>query len=245
MTFVALSNAAISSPLLDWDSETAEVAAESAPEPVTATPMGNAVIPNPVELGGAPSLITQDPEYRVGALDVIKVEVFLAEELDHLSRVDADGDISLPLIGRLNVNQMSVEEIETFIEDKLREKYMQDPHVTVTMVEYKSQTITMEGWVKSPGVYPLTSKTTFLQAIAKAKGMDKMADFNEVAIFRHIEGKGIAGYIVDYNKIRSGELVDPVLKNGDVIVVSRSGSKAAWAGAKDILDSFIGWRVFF
>jgi len=245
MMFVVLSHVAVANPLLDWESgDTSEASSQPKNETIV-DPLQNAVIPNPVNLGGAPNLATQDRAYRVGPLDVIEVEVFLVEELNHEARIDANGNISLPLIGTLYVSGFSVQKIEDLIEDKLREQYLRDPHVTVIVKDYKSQTITMEGWVSSPGVYPLISKTTFLQAIANAGGMDKMADHSEVAIFRKIEGKGTIGYIIDYTQIRAGSLVDPVLKSGDIIVVNRSGTKAAWAAAKDVLGAFIGWSVLF
>lgn len=201
-------------------------------------------IPPAQTLGGAPDTDFRAYDYRVGPRDLVEVLVFQAEELNHVSRVDGDGDISLPLLGKVNIYNQTVEEAEKTIEDSLREKYLQDPHVTVVVKEYKSQTITLEGWVKAPGVYPLTGRTTFLQAIAIGKGMDKLADFEEIAIFRKIEGKGIVGYVVNYEKIRSGLSVDPLLLSGDVIVVNQSGSKAAWESTKDILGSFLGWSTY-
>ncbi len=183
-------------------------------------------------------------EYRIGPMDLIEVEVFQAGELSRTARVNTQGYVSLPLIGPVKVAGLTTGEAERRIEKVLGEKYLQDPHVTVFIKEYESQKITVEGWVKNPGVFPLKGKTTFLQAIANAKGMDRLADFSEVAIFRTVEGK-TKGYILSYTKVRSGQQPDPVLKSGDIIVVNRSGSKAGWELFTKTLTSFVGWTVLF
>ncbi len=183
-------------------------------------------------------------EYRIGPMDVIEVEVFQAKELSRAARVNSEGFVSLPLIGPVKVSALTTREAELQIEKILKEKYLQDPHVTVYIKEYESQKITVEGWVKNPGVFPLKGKTTFLQAIANAKGMERLADFNEIAIFRTENGK-TTGYKLSYTKVRAGEQIDPVLKSGDIIVVNRSGSKAGWALFTETLTSFVGWSVLF
>jgi polysaccharide export outer membrane protein len=195
----------------------------------------------------AQSLNKTDPgsyEYRIGPMDVIEVEVFQAEELSRAARVNTQGYVSLPLIGGVKVAGLTTSEAERRIEEVLGEKYLQDPHVTVFIKDYESQKITVEGWVKNPGVFPLKGKTTFLQAIANAKGMDRLADFSEVAIFRTVNGK-TTGYILSYTKVRSGQQIDPVLQSGDIIVVNRSGSKAGWDLFTKTLTSFVGWTVLF
>ncbi|BAO43666.1 polysaccharide biosynthesis/export family protein [Thiolapillus brandeum] len=186
----------------------------------------------------------QSYEYRIGPLDLIEVEVFQAQELSRETRVNTEGYASLPLIGPVKVAGLTAREAERAIERVLKEKYLQDPHVTVFIKEYESQKITVEGWVKNPGVFPLRGKTTFLQAIANAKGMDRLADFDEVAIFRTQGGK-TTGYVLSYRKVRAGEQADPVLHSGDIIVVNRSGSKAAWKLFSETLTSFVGWSVLF
>ncbi len=183
-------------------------------------------------------------EYRIGPLDLIAVEVFLSDELGREARVNTAGYISLPLIGGVKVAGLTVGEAERKIEKVLGEKYMRDPHVTVFIKEFESQKFTVEGWVNGPGVYPLKGKTTFLQAIASARGMHKMADLGEVALFRTLDGV-TKGYVLSYKKVRAGQQANLVLQKDDIIVVNRSGSKAAWALVTTGLSSFIGWSVLF
>jgi polysaccharide export outer membrane protein len=220
-----------------------QVHSTGATSPGSETGNGTAISSFPVtQKSGQPDSRTD--EYQIGPLDLIEVEVFQAEELSRETRVNTEGYASLPLIGPVKVAGLTARQAERRIEQVLQEKYLQDPHVTVFIKEYESQKITVEGWVKNPGVFPLKGKTTFLQAIANAKGMDRLADFDEVAIFR-TEGGKTTGYVLSYRKVRAGEQIDPVLKSGDIIVVNRSGSKAAWKLFSETLTSFVGWSVLF
>ncbi len=237
MMCMALSNAVADEDIFD---DYRYGVSESAPvEKKTGTPITDFAVVQP--LTQTKQLLY---EYHLGPLDLIEVDVFGAAELGRVSRVNTAGFVSLPLIGGVKVAGLTVPEAERKIEEILGEKYMQDPHVTVFIKEYESQKITVEGWVKNPGVFPLKGKTTFLQAIANAKGMDRFAEFSEVAVFRTDE-KGTTGYILSYTKVRAGEQVDPVLQNGDIIVVNRSGAKAGWAAVVSTLNSFIGWSILF
>ncbi|TNF98649.1 MAG: polysaccharide export protein [Gammaproteobacteria bacterium] len=188
-----------------------------------------------------------DYRYRVGPRDLIEVEVFMVEELGDISRVNSEGYISLPLIGAINIMGLTVEEAERLIEKKLKEKYLQDPHVTVFVKEYESQKITINGWVKSPGVFPLKGKTTLLEAISMAKGLDRLADADEIVVFRNVHDKGTVGYIINFEQVQAGAIanpVNPVLQNNDIVVVPENGSKAAFEETTKTLRSFVGFLPF-
>ena len=92
--------------------------------------------------------------------------------------------------------------------------------------EYTSQRITLEGAVKKPGIYPLTGKTTLLQGIAMAEGLDPLADLGGVVIFRQVNGKRM-GAVYDMREVRKGVIDDPQLYGDDIVVVDQSGSKTA------------------
>ncbi|UWX04066.1 SLBB domain-containing protein [Pseudoxanthomonas sp. NC8] len=104
--------------------------------------------------------------------------------------------------------------------------YLQDPQITVFVTEFASQRITLEGAVKQPGIYPLTGKTTLLQSIAIAQGLDPLADQRAVVLFRQIDGKKMAA-VYDIRELRSGAIEDPLLYGDDIVVVEQSGSKTA------------------
>jgi polysaccharide export outer membrane protein len=96
----------------------------------------------------------------------------------------------------------------------------------VFVKEFTSQRVTLEGALKKPGIFPLSGKTTLLQAIAMAEGMTDLADQRGVVIFRTVDGKKM-GAVFDVKAIRSGDVADPDVYGDDIVVVDQSGSKTA------------------
>jgi polysaccharide biosynthesis/export protein len=165
-------------------------------------------------------------DYRIGPQDLLTVSVFQVDELNREVRVNSNGQVSLPLIGTVQAGGRTVQELEQDIAAKLDASYLQNPQVTVFVKEFTSQRVTLEGAVKKPGIYPLSGKTTLLQAIAMAEGLDQLADPRGVVIFRTIDGKKM-GAVFDVRAIRSGDVADPDIYGDDIVVVDQSGSKTA------------------
>lgn len=141
-------------------------------------------------------------------------------------RVNANGQISLPLIGAVMAGGRTITELEQEIARQLMESYLQNPQVTVFVKEYTSQRVTLEGALNKPGIYPLTGTTTLLQAVALAGGLDPMAQRDGIVIFRQIDGKKMAA-VFDMSKITDGTVDDPRVYGEDIIVVARSGSRSS------------------
>jgi len=179
--------------------------------------------PDTTSSGGA---YTGVSDYRVGPQDLIEITVFQVPDLSRTVRVNSGGQISLPLIGVVQAGGLTIPELEKAIGKKLSEKYLQDPQVTAFVKEFTSQRVTLEGSVMKPGIYPLTGRTTLLQAIAMGGGLDRVADPRGVVIFRQIGGKKM-GAVFDVRNIRTGKDEDPLLYGDDVVVVEESGSKTA------------------
>jgi polysaccharide export outer membrane protein len=165
-------------------------------------------------------------DYRVGPQDLIEISVFQVPDLSRAVRVNSGGQISLPLIGVVQAGGQTVQELEKTLAAKLSEKFLQNPQVTVFVKEFASQRLTMEGAIAKPGIYPITGRTTLLQAIAMGGGLDKLADLHGIVIFRQIGGKKM-GAVFDLKNIRSGVDEDPLVYGDDIIVVEQSGSKTA------------------
>ena len=202
-----------------------------------AVPVSDA--PGPVSDG--PAIAGSAPgDYRLGPLDVIEVSVFEVPELTKTVQVNAGGEISLPLIGRVVAGGKSIGELEREIEAKLGKNYLQSPQVSVFVKDYTSQRITVEGAVNSPGVFAISGRTTLLQAIALAKGPDRTADQSGVIVFRTSGGSKTAA-VFDIGPIRTGQAPDPVVVGGDVVVVDQSAALAAW---RDLRES-VGVLGFF
>ena len=179
--------------------------------------------PDTTSSGGA---YTGVSDYRVGPQDLIEITVFQVPDLSRTVRVNSGGQISLPLIGVVQAGGLTIQDLEKEIGRKLSEKYLQNPQVTAFVKEFTSQRVTLEGSIAKPGIYPLTGRTTLLQAIAMGGGLDKLADPRGIVVFRQISGKKM-GAVFDLRNIRSGKDEDPMVYGDDIIVVEQSGSKTA------------------
>ena len=167
-------------------------------------------------------------DYRIGAQDLLQISVFGVKELDKDVRVNSNGQISLPLIGGVMAGGKTIPELETELAKKYSEGFLQKPQVTVFVKEFTSQRITLEGAVNKPGIYPITGRTSLLQAIALAGGVDdKVADLGGIVVMRQVGGKKQAA-VFDLRQVRKGVIDDPQMYGDDVIVVEQSGSKTAF-----------------
>jgi polysaccharide export outer membrane protein len=192
--------------------------------------------PDPVKLAPA----TQQAGYRVGPMDVLDITVFQVPDLTRSVQVDAAGQIILPLIGSVNAAGKTVTELQEDVSARLREKYLQSPEVTIYVKEFASQKVTVEGAVVQPGVYPITGRTTLLQAVAMARGPDRVANESRVVVFRTINNQRM-GAMFDIKAIRAGTADDPEVYGNDVVVVERSGMRSIFrdaTGAVPLLGVF-------
>lgn len=180
-------------------------------------------------------------DYRVGAQDQLEVTVFQVPDLNRTVRVNSAGQISLPLIGGLLAGGRTVQELEQEIAAKLEAKFLQNPQVTVVVKEFTSQRVTIEGAVNKPGIFPLTGRTSLLQAVAMAGGLAPLANPQGLVIFRQVEGKKM-GAVFDIKAIRAGAAEDPQVYADDVIVVDESGPRST---LRRVLEAMPVFSLFF
>ncbi len=164
--------------------------------------------------------------YRLGAGDVLDITVFGVPDLNRTVRVNTDGQISLPLVGTIAAAGHTVPELQDTLARKLKDGFLQNPQVSVFVKEFVSQQVTLNDSVVKPGIYPLTGKTSLLQALALAGGFAELANHESVVVFRTVEGKRM-GAQFDIDKIADGQSADPQVYAGDIVVVGQSGSKNA------------------
>ena len=194
-------------------------------------------VPDSTSASGA---YTGASEYRVGAQDLLEISVFQVAELNRTVRVNSNGQISLPLVGMVQAGGKTVQELEAEIAGKLNETYLQDPQVSVFVKEFTSQRVTLEGAVRKPGIYPVTGRTSLLQAIAQAEGVTELANLDGVVVFRTVEGQKMAA-VFSLNQIRAGDAEDPQIFGDDIIVVDQSGAKT---GLRNILQTVPIFNLF-
>ncbi len=167
-------------------------------------------------------------DYVIAPQDKLNINVFKEKDLSLTDvQVDASGQISFPLIGDLHAAGKTAQQLAQDIALRLSEKYLQSPQVSVVVSQSVNLKVTVEGEVKTPGVFQMPGRTTLMQVIAMAGGPGETANLHKVAIIRSINGKRTA-LLCDYVTIRDGRSIDPVIKGEDVVVMDGSSSKSAW-----------------
>ena len=181
--------------------------------------------------------------YKIGPLDVLDVQVFKVPDLTKSVQVADDGSINFPLAGEVMAAGKTAKQLERDLVDRLGAKYLRDPQVTVFIKEYNSQRVTVEGGVKTTGVYALKGRTTLSQILAMAGDVDAAVASGDIVIFRTIDGRKSAARF-DFDDIRSGKVEDPELQPGDVIVADTSMTKVALANVMKVLPLATSAAIF-
>ena len=159
----------------------------------------------------------------IGALDTLNISVFQVESLTGEFKVDAAGKIDYPLLGAVQAQGRTTDELREQLAASLSQKYLQSPNVQVAIKERAEQKVTVDGSVKQPGVYVVKGPTTLLQAVAMARGTSEDANPSRVIVFRTIRGEKMAGAF-DLQDIRRAKAEDPVIYGNDIVIVD--GSRA-------------------
>jgi polysaccharide biosynthesis/export protein len=188
----------------------------------------------------SPALAALEENYRISPLDKLKITVFQVQDLSGEFQVDLTGNVSLPLIGNVRAVDLTAEQLDAKITAALAEKYMQSPDVSIGILESSTRTVTIDGSVRQPGMFPVNGPLTLVQAIALARGTDENSNPRRVAIFRQIQGQRMAAAF-DLTDIRRGKIEDPRVYSGDIVVVDGSRVKEI---QREILQSIPLLSVF-
>ena len=172
---------------------------------------------------------TQTGAYQVSTDGSVKTAgVDLAEKG---YRVDADGNIVFPILGKINVEGKSIKEVSELIEAMIEEgNYIKDPEVSIEFLNFK---YTVLGAVNGKGTYTVDGdRVTILEAIAKAGDVTNAARLDKVAVIRMVDGK----QQIFYNDLRTADIfMSPTyyLQQNDIVYVEprfkdRSAGDKAW-----------------
>jgi protein involved in polysaccharide export with SLBB domain len=171
-------------------------------ENAEAVPLSAEVSPEPQ--AAAPSF----PGYRIGPDDEIKITVYGEEDLSGSYPVSGTGNISMPLIGDVHVQNFTLKDVELAVTEKLKDGYLLDPKVSVEISKYRPFYIL--GEVRVPGSYPYVNNMSVLNAVAVAGGFTYRANKKRVEIMRTHEEDA------DVDK---DQPVDTLVVPGDIILV--------------------------
>jgi protein involved in polysaccharide export with SLBB domain len=120
--------------------------------------------------------------YRLGSGDKLKVTVYEEKDLSGSFEVGGEGVVSLPLIGPVTAEGLSIRELEKGIQAKLRDGYLRNPRVSIEVLNYRPFYIL--GEVKEPGSYPFVNGMTILNAVALGGGYTYRANKTRISLIR-------------------------------------------------------------
>ena len=183
---------------------------------------------------------TLDTNYKIAPMDKLAIKVFKMDDLSGDYDVDLAGNISLPLIGQLEAANLTTEQLDEELTQKLGAKYLEHPDVSVAIKSSTAHVVTIDGAVKDGGRFPVAGPISLIQAVAMAKGTTEDANARRVAVFRTIGGQRQAAAF-DLTSIRRGQAPDPQIYPGDIVVVDGSSVKAT---QKQILQSIPLLSIF-
>jgi polysaccharide export outer membrane protein len=162
---------------------------------------------------------TDDPNYIIGAQDVLDINVWKEPELTRVVPVRPDGKISMPLLNDVQAAGLTPMTLAANITVSLK-KFVSDPQVTIVVTQINSQRIYILGEVARPGAFPLLPGMTMLEGLSSAGGFTQFANTKKIYLLRKVNGK-MEKYPFNYKDVIHGKAPDQnvSLKAGDTIVV--------------------------
>jgi len=163
-----------------------------------------------------------DNDYRMGTGDVLRITVYGQPDLTTEARVGENGGITFPLIGDVKLAGITPARGETEIAQRLSKGgFILEPFVTLNVMQYRSQQISVLGRVNRPGKYTLEKISRISDALALAGGI--IIDGSDtVTLVRTRDGKPEYRDIDVIALFRpGGEASNELVQDGDIINVAR------------------------
>lgn len=156
-----------------------------------ATPSGPAGSQVPVSVEGPSARSDSAPlpkavdvkSYEIGANDLLRIEVWQSPDYTRQVLVRTDGRITMPPIGEVQVEGLTPERLQKQLEEGLKE-YINDPDVTVSVLQVNSKNFRVAGAVNRPGNYALVTPIRIYQAMMDAGSFREYAKKKKVVIMR-------------------------------------------------------------
>lgn len=169
---------------------------------------------------GASAQEGREEKYFVQPGDILEVSVWKEEDLRRDALVRPDGRFSFPLVGDVNANGRTVEELRSEIARAL-ERYIPDPVVTVTVKSILGNKIYVVGQVNTPGAFVVNPRVDVMQALTLAGGTTPFASLNGIVILRRAADGTQRAIPFAYKDVERGRALQQniLLSSGDIVVV--------------------------
>src|SRR5688572_696261 len=139
---------------------------------------GGPIAYEPTDFGApdTPAVVPLDQDYKIAPLDTLKISVFQVADLTGEYEVDLTGHVAMPLLGNVMATNLTTSDLDRRLTEKLGERYLQNPYVSVGITKSSSRVVTVDGSVRQPGMFPIGGNTTLMQVVAMARGTDDNAN---------------------------------------------------------------------
>ena len=173
----------------------------------------------------APSAIPNDfANLKLAPGFLLNVDVYGESELSGRVRVDNDGNVTFPFLGKLHVAGDSLPEAQSKIQKRfLEEEILTNPQVTINVEQFASTNVTVLGEVQTPGRIELLVPHTLLDVLGMAGGVTPLA--GKVIEVKHADASaGPINATYQYTRGSNGDSIrDVMVRPGDTIIVKRAG----------------------
>lgn len=143
--------------------------------------------------------------YQLASGDRLRVIVFGQDNLSNVYAVDGSGRISMPLIGAVDVQGRTTQQLERAIEAKLRAGYLREPKVSVEVDAYRPFFVL--GEVTNSGQFPFVNGMTVQTAVAIAGGFTPRGQRNYAEVTRLMDGQLVTGTVPITYPVRPGDTI--------------------------------------
>ncbi len=173
--------------------------------------------PAPVPAPSAPPREGLNADYRLGAGDKLRIEVYKDPQLSQSLQIRPDGKITMPLIGDIGAVGLTPLELRDRLATMLKD-YVTNPVVTVIVQEAVASNVYVMGEVNKPGPLAMTGPMTVLQALAMAGGFKDFANTRDIRVLRRT-ATGVDTIRFNYREAVKGNGAPVYLRSGDTIIV--------------------------
>jgi polysaccharide export outer membrane protein len=171
-----------------------------------------------VDPGKAQGAVAADSDqYVIGPEDVLLIYIWKEESITKTVPVRIDGKISLPLVNEIQASGLTPLQLKEILTEKLK-GFIENPTVTVTVMEANSFKVYLSGEVKQPGVHRIRTEITLVKLIIMAGGFTEWADQKRILVITKEKGKE-KRITANYKKIIEGEEPDILIKSGDTVII--------------------------
>lgn len=145
-------------------------------------------------------------QYLLGSGDKVRVIVFGEEDLSGEYEIDGTGHLSLPLIGQISAQALSVQNLEAKLTAAYANGYLIAPRISVEVLNFRPFYIV--GEVKNPGNYPYINGLTVLNAVAVAGGYTARAKKSNIQLKRTVNGAEKVMTVGETSQVLPGDVLE-------------------------------------